>query len=437
MARLLGPGGTGVTSPGIYSNGGSSHGAAPDSWWDQLAQALESSGAGRVLRIILNRQGNGPDDSPSDAASFVEGGGVWIDWCAWPWYYQPGGDVVNAPGTGFSVFNAQGLGNRIIPLYHSSSFLGGLLNAGGIIPGASLLNRDIPFGWGGAPWAPLVDPRVYPYNRGLVTLTAPDTRGIVTQAPWFEVHYAAPTGIQQIYLYSTLRIPAGNGNGNYFYAAVSAGPFGGADPHSAVQPAAYIPFILGQLGFQPVAVSVPSTAAAPATTASAPRVLTGSPAAGLPSLVSCQSQVFSVADEGQSLPCVKTLQTRLNQLINAGLAVDGHYGPLTQAAVEEFQRQQGITVDGIVGPQTWGRLERPQSAPATTSTAAAAPVTTAPAPSTVSSTGLSSPASSPPPTTPLPSTSTPTVLGVPVGTLEVGAVIVGAGLLALALLNRS
>jgi peptidoglycan hydrolase-like protein with peptidoglycan-binding domain len=36
----------------------------------------------------------------------------------------------------------------------------------------------------------------------------------------------------------------------------------------------------------------------------------------------------------------------------AGLALDGDYGPLTQAAVEHAQRVAGVTADGIYGPVT-------------------------------------------------------------------------------------
>ena len=39
-----------------------------------------------------------------------------------------------------------------------------------------------------------------------------------------------------------------------------------------------------------------------------------------------------------------------------GLAVDGIFGPKTEAAVRGFQRALGTTVDGIVGPQTWRAL---------------------------------------------------------------------------------
>jgi len=43
------------------------------------------------------------------------------------------------------------------------------------------------------------------------------------------------------------------------------------------------------------------------------------------------------------------------------LTVDGHYGPETQAKVEECQRQNGLTVDGVIGPETWGFLNSSSS----------------------------------------------------------------------------
>lgn len=50
---------------------------------------------------------------------------------------------------------------------------------------------------------------------------------------------------------------------------------------------------------------------------------------------------------------VKTLQSKLN------LIQDGIFGPLTEEAVKDFQRANGLVVDGIVGANTWARLGVP------------------------------------------------------------------------------
>lgn len=61
---------------------------------------------------------------------------------------------------------------------------------------------------------------------------------------------------------------------------------------------------------------------------------------------------------GDSGTAVITLQRRLN-IWGADIAVDGYFGPLTDAAVRTFQTQvfgPGPDVDGIVGPATWAEL---------------------------------------------------------------------------------
>jgi hypothetical protein len=46
------------------------------------------------------------------------------------------------------------------------------------------------------------------------------------------------------------------------------------------------------------------------------------------------------------------LQTALNKGMNAGLAIDGNFGPLTETAVKNFQTKNKLVVDGIFGPKS-------------------------------------------------------------------------------------
>jgi len=55
---------------------------------------------------------------------------------------------------------------------------------------------------------------------------------------------------------------------------------------------------------------------------------------------------------------VRQIQTCLNGTNNAGLNPDGIFGPLTEAAVINYQRANGLSPDGIVGPLTWENLMR-------------------------------------------------------------------------------
>ena len=63
---------------------------------------------------------------------------------------------------------------------------------------------------------------------------------------------------------------------------------------------------------------------------------------------------------------VRDLQNMLNQKdeVKTVLAIDGAFGPLTDAAVREFQTAHPpLVADAIVGPLTWGQLEGEQAAP--------------------------------------------------------------------------
>lgn len=54
---------------------------------------------------------------------------------------------------------------------------------------------------------------------------------------------------------------------------------------------------------------------------------------------------------------VKALQWALNVLINAGLYIDGNFGPATEKAVATFQTKAGLKVDMIVGKNTWTKIK--------------------------------------------------------------------------------
>ena len=70
-------------------------------------------------------------------------------------------------------------------------------------------------------------------------------------------------------------------------------------------------------------------------------------------LITASLPTLSRGREGEA---VTRLQALLNAVSGAGLAEDGIFGPLTEAAVTDFQAARHRIVDGIVGPQTWTAL---------------------------------------------------------------------------------
>lgn len=64
----------------------------------------------------------------------------------------------------------------------------------------------------------------------------------------------------------------------------------------------------------------------------------------------------TVLRKGSTGTDVKTLQSNLNQIMNAGLVVDGEFGTNTYNAVIAFQTKYGLSVDGKVGTQTQNKI---------------------------------------------------------------------------------
>lgn len=68
------------------------------------------------------------------------------------------------------------------------------------------------------------------------------------------------------------------------------------------------------------------------------------------------SLVLPLIRTGSKGNSVSLAQSALNlRNYNSG-QVDGDFGPKTQAAVNAFQRDNGLVIDGIVGSKTWGKL---------------------------------------------------------------------------------
>ncbi len=60
--------------------------------------------------------------------------------------------------------------------------------------------------------------------------------------------------------------------------------------------------------------------------------------------------------QGSQGPAVRWAQYLLVRRTLSYPQIDGSFGPVTRAAVEQFQQSSGLVVDGVVGPATWAAL---------------------------------------------------------------------------------
>jgi len=79
------------------------------------------------------------------------------------------------------------------------------------------------------------------------------------------------------------------------------------------------------------------------------------PVAGLHSTIPAPSPQATPAAVHITVPGVSVQQVQAH----VGVAQDGSWGPLTEAAVKAFQAQHGLAQDGVVGPATWGAMNAP------------------------------------------------------------------------------
>src|SRR5258706_150956 len=63
---------------------------------------------------------------------------------------------------------------------------------------------------------------------------------------------------------------------------------------------------------------------------------------------------------GDNAPKVKLIQEWLC-LSGVQVSTDGDFGPASEAAVKQFQKQAKLTPDGVVGPKTFAKLIKPMS----------------------------------------------------------------------------
>src|SRR5215468_9734130 len=87
-----------------------------------------------------------------------------------------------------------------------------------------------------------------------------------------------------------------------------------------------------------------------------PRWAAKSTEASHPVDVESKEKSMDVLREGASGPGVEELQKKLQAVGFPPGAIDGQFGPGTEAAVVAFQQSHGLLADGVVGPRTASTL---------------------------------------------------------------------------------
>ena len=117
------------------------------------------------------------------------------------------------------------------------------------------------------------------------------------------------------------------------------------------------PSTWGKLLPSPSDVAATTASAAPPPVATQPPAPSGATASTNPSESAPPSGPPVLRPEATG-PAVSQLQRELQALGYYNGDIDGGYGELTQAAVEQFQADQQLVVDGVVGQATWDALSR-------------------------------------------------------------------------------
>ena len=78
--------------------------------------------------------------------------------------------------------------------------------------------------------------------------------------------------------------------------------------------------------------------------------------------------------EGATGPVVRWAQYLLVRRTLSDNQIDGIFGPVTKAAVEQFQSDSQLAADGIVGPDTWTALDGDGPQPPTLAEGSTGPV---------------------------------------------------------------